>query len=149
MPPGQPPGSLGFLAPTVLPLPSAASGQDSPGGPSASSPMGGAPGTVPPKEPAALAGKEEEGGGGSGGYKSQDTPSWSSAGGGGGLPNSERTPRLLSLLGTKHLCAEALPPAPVKSCNQQGETLKIHNNTPVRPPPRSAARSQPMQALVG
>lgn len=86
MPPGQPPGSLGFLAPTVLPLPSAASGQDSPGGPSASSPMGGAPRTVPPKEPAASAGKEEEGGGGSGGYKSQDTPSWSSAGDGGGCP---------------------------------------------------------------
>lgn len=66
-----------------------------------------------------------------------------------GLPNAERTPRLLSLLGTKHLCAEALPPAPVKLCNRQGETLKIRKNTPMRPPPRSAARSQPMAGFGG
>lgn len=89
MPLGQAHGLLSFLVPTVLPLPSAASRQGSPGGPSASSIQEGdvACGTPPRKEPAASAGEEEEGGDRSGGCKSRDTPSWGSTV--GGLPRTE------------------------------------------------------------
>lgn len=150
MPPGQPPGSLGFLAPTVLPLPSAASRQNSPGGAISIQPHGRCTWDSPHQGACSLGRQGRGGRRRVRGLREPRHPKlelcW---GGGGGLPNAERTPRLLSLLGTKHLCAEALPPAPVKLCNRQGETLKIRKNTPMRPPPHSAARSQPMAGFGG
>lgn len=44
-----------------------------------------------------------------------------------------RAPRLLSLLGTKHLHAEALPPAPAQMCDQQRQTHKRPDSTPRSP----------------
>lgn len=61
MPPGQPPGSLGFLAPTVLPLPSAASGQDSPGGAISTQPHGRCTWDSPPQGACSL-GRQGRGG---------------------------------------------------------------------------------------